>query len=50
MTSLRCYRCGHYWTIGTLWPDLFVASVRFCPDCIPNALPLMGDAPLVRAS
>lgn len=50
MTSLKCHRCGHFWTIGTLFPDSFMAINRFCPDCIPFSLPRMGVTPLVRRS
>jgi hypothetical protein len=48
MTSVKCKRCAKWWTIATLYPDTFHAIARFCPDCIPYCLPLMGVIPLQR--
>lgn len=50
MTSLQCHRCSKFWTIATLYPDIFSAINKFCPDCIPFSLPRMGVTPLVRRS
>lgn len=42
MTSLKCQRCGHFWSIHTLWPDKLQITGRFCPDCIGAVLPTIA--------
>lgn len=44
MTGAKCQRCGHYWAF-TGNSTLFAVIGRICPDCIPRALPVMGDDP-----
>jgi hypothetical protein len=48
VTSLKCQRCGLYWSISTLWPDTFQVISKFCPDCIPYSIPRMGVLPFRR--
>ncbi|MGV0805778.1 hypothetical protein [Mycolicibacterium setense] len=47
MTTAKCQRCGYYWSF-TGNPDLYQAIARWCPVCLPKALPVMGSAPIVN--
>lgn len=44
MTSVKCLRCESWWSVHTLWPDLFRSICKFCPYCLPVIYPKMGEA------
>ena len=46
MTSLRCQRCGRYWSMTTNWPDSHPVTSRWCPICIPHIMPMADVLPL----
>lgn len=48
MNSSPCHRCGRWWSHNA-GPGFSVIT-RFCPNCIPLMLPLMGVVAMPRRS
>ncbi len=48
VTSLKCHRCGLYWSVQTLWPDKFSVITRFCPPCVAVVVPQLGLIPFPK--
>lgn len=42
MTIARCAKCRHQWMFDHK-PDGLEVTARWCPTCIPEVLPVMGN-------